>query len=137
MSEQELKMQEKQNARTQGENTKNETFYAPQVDIYETEKEVIVVADMPGVLPDGVDLSLEDNVLTIQGRREEEKHGGRMVLEEYEPGHYLRRFTVAETIDQEHIEASLADGVLRVRLPKAAPAQPKKIAVKCSSFDLT
>ena len=70
MSEQELKMQEKQNARTQGENTKNETFYAPQVDIYETEKEVIVVADMPGVLPDGVDLSLEDNVLTIQGRRE-------------------------------------------------------------------
>lgn len=83
-----------------------------------------------GVLPDGVDLSLEDNVLTIQGRREEEKHGGRMVLEEYEPGHYLRRFTVAKTIDQEHIEASLADGVLRVRLPKAAPAQPKKIAVK-------
>ena len=131
MSEQELKVQEKQNARTQGENTKNETFYAPQVDIYATEKEVIVVADMPGVQPDGVDLSLEDNVLTIQGRREEEKHEGRrMVLEEYEPGHYLRRFTVAETIDQEHIEASLADGVLRVRLPKAAPAQPKKIAVK-------
>ncbi len=101
------------------------------MDIYATEKEVIVVADMPGVQPDGVDLSLEDNVLTIQGRREEEKHEGRrMVLEEYEPGHYLRRFTVAETIDQEHIEASLADGVLRVRLPKAAPAQPKKIAVK-------
>ena len=132
MSEQELKVQEKQNARTQGETTKNETYYAPQVDIYETEKEVIVVADMPGVEPDGVDLSLEDNVLTIQGRRVEEKHSGRMVLEEYEPGHYLRRFTVAETIDQEQIEASLSDGVLRVRLPKAAPAQPKKIAVKIS-----
>lgn len=130
MSEKQLQVQEKQSARTQGETTKNETYYAPQVDIYETEKEVIVVADMPGVQPEGVDLSLEDNILTIQGRREEVTHSGRMVLEEYEPGHYLRRFTVAETIDQEGIEASLADGVLRVRLPKAAPAQPKKIAVK-------
>ncbi|MGI6637583.1 MAG: Hsp20/alpha crystallin family protein [Desulfobulbus sp.] len=130
MSEKQLQVQEKQSARTQGETTKNETYYAPQVDIYETEKEVIVVADMPGVQPEGVDLSLEDNILTIQGRREEVAHSGRMVLEEYEPGHYLRRFTVAETIDQEGIEASLADGVLRVRLPKTAPAQPKKIAVK-------
>ncbi|NQS72152.1 MAG: Hsp20/alpha crystallin family protein [Desulfobulbaceae bacterium] len=130
MSEKQLQVQEKQSARTQGETTKNETYYAPQVDIYETEKEVIVVADMPGVQPEGVDLSLEDNILTIQGRRKEVAHSGRMVLEEYEPGHYLRRFTVAETIDQEGIEASLADGVLRVRLPKAAPAQPKKIAVK-------
>ncbi len=130
MSEKQLQVQEKQSARTQGETTKNETYYAPQVDIYETEKEVIVVADMPGVQPEGVDLSLEDNILTIQGRRKEVAHSGRMVLEEYEPGHYLRRFTVAETIDQEGIEASLADGVLRVRLPKTAPAQPKKIAVK-------
>ena len=130
MSEKQLQVQEKQSARTQGETTKNETYYAPQVDIYETEKEVIVVADMPGVQPEGVDLSLEDNILIIQGRREEVAHSGRMVLEEYEPGHYLRRFTVAETIDQEGIEASLADGVLRVRLPKTAPAQPKKIAVK-------
>ncbi len=130
MSEKQLQVQEKQSARIQGETTKNETYYAPQVDIYETEKEVIVVADMPGVQPEGVDLSLEDNILTIQGRREEVAHSGRMVLEEYEPGHYLRRFTVAETIDQEGIEASLADGVLRVRLPKTAPAQPKKIAVK-------
>ena len=130
MSKQELKVQEKQSARAQGDHTKNEIYYAPQVDIYETEQEVVVVADVPGVLPEGVDVSLEDNVLTIQGRRDVEQHGGRMVLEEYEPGHYLRRFTVAETIDQERIEASLADGVLRVRLPKAAPAQPKKIAVK-------
>ncbi len=130
MSEHELKVQDRHSARTQGETTKNETCYAPQVDIYETEKEVVVVADMPGVQPDGVDLSLEDNVLTIQGRRGEEKHVGRMVLEEYEPGHYLRRFTVAETIDQERIEAALADGVLRVRLPKAEPTQPRKITVR-------
>ncbi len=129
MSEQELKVQEKHSAQTQGESTKDEPCYAPQVDIFETEHEMVVVADMPGVRPEGVDISLEDNVLTIRGRREADARGGRQILEEYAPGHYLRRFTVAESIDQEHIAASLADGVLKVRLPKAAPAQPRKIVV--------
>jgi HSP20 family protein len=130
MSENELKIQEKKSASAKDETTKTETYFAPHVDIYETEKEVIVVADMPGVQPTGIDLSLDENILTIQGQRMPEKQTGRLLLEEYEPGHYLRRFTVAETIDQEKIEASLVDGVLRVILPKLAPAQPKKITVK-------
>jgi len=130
MSEQELQVQERQNAHTAGESTKDEPCYAPQVDIYETEREVYVEADMPGVPADAVEISLEDSVLTIQGRRAAEARDGRLLLEEYVPGHYLRRFTVAETIDQEGIEASLADGVLKVRLPKAEPAKPRRIAVK-------
>ena len=130
MSEQELQVQERQHAHTAGESTKDEPCYAPQVDIYETEREVYVEADMPGVPADAVEISLEDSVLTIQGRRAAEAREGRLLLEEYVPGHYLRRFTVAETIDQEGIEASLADGVLKVRLPKAEPANPRRIAVK-------
>jgi HSP20 family protein len=130
MTEQELKIQEKKTVNQGGETTKNETYFAPHVDIFETEKDVIVIADMPGVASESIDLSLEDNILTIQGHRAPQKQMGRTLLEEYESGHYLRRFTVAETIDQEKIEASLADGVLRLRLPKVGPAQPKKIAIK-------
>jgi len=130
MTEQELKIQEKKAAQPNGETTKTGTYFAPHVDIFETDKEVIVIADMPGVATDGIDLSLEDNILTIQGRRPSPQHLGRLILEEYESGHYLRRFTVAEIIAQDKIEASLADGVLKVRLPKVGPAQPKKIEVK-------
>lgn len=130
MTAQELKIQEKKTAGPGDESTKNEACFAPHVDIFETEKEVIVVADMPGVTSEGVDLSLEENILTIQGQRTLQKRPGRVILEEYENGNYLRRFSVAESIDQAGIEASLADGVLRVLLPKAAPAQPKKIQVK-------
>jgi HSP20 family protein len=130
MTEQELKLQEKKAVSSGGESTKNETYFAPHVDIFETEKNVTVIADMPGVPPEGIDLSLEDNVLTLQGYRSLESQTGRVLLEEYESGHYLRRFTVAETINQDKIEASLVDGVLKVCLPKAGPSQPKKIEVK-------
>jgi len=130
MTDQELKLQEQKAARAGGETTKNETYFAPHVDIFESDREVTVIADMPGVTPEGVELSLEDSILTIQGHRPPRTQPGRPILEEYEIGHYLRHFTVAETIDQEQIEASLADGVLRVRLPKAVPAQPRKIQVK-------
>jgi HSP20 family protein len=130
MTEQELKLQEKKTVSSSGESTKNETYFAPHVDIYETEKDVTVIADMPGVTSEGIDLSLEDNILTIQGYRTLPNQTGRVLLEEYESGHYLRRFTVAESIDQDKIEASLVDGVLKVRLPKAGPSQPKKIEVK-------
>jgi HSP20 family protein len=131
MSEQEMKFQEKKTATPDGEATKNQLYFAPHVDIFETEQDVTVVADIPGVTTEGVELSLENNILTIQGRRlAAGKPAGRLILEEYESGDYLRRFTVAETIDQDKIEATLADGVLKVRLPKAVPAQPKKIEVK-------
>ncbi|MCL2341352.1 MAG: Hsp20/alpha crystallin family protein [Proteobacteria bacterium] len=130
MTAQELKVQDKKAAQPGGETTKNEACFAPRVDIYETEREVTVVAEMPGVTVGGLDLSLEDNILTIKGRRVVQEQPGRIILAEYENGNYLRRFTVAETIDQENIGAALADGVLTVHLPKAIPAQPRKIAVK-------
>lgn len=130
MTAQELKVQEKKAVQSNGETTKPDTYFAPHVDIFETEQEVVVMADVPGATAEGVDLALEENILTIQAQRVPVKHQGRVVLEEYETGHYLRRFTLAETIDQERIEASLVNGVLKVRLPKLGPSQPKKIEVK-------
>ena len=130
MATQELKIQEKKAVQPNGETTKPDTYFAPHVDIFETEQEVVVLADVPGVAPEGIDLALEENILTIQAQRSPVQYLGRVILEEYETGHYLRRFTLAESIDQERIEAALVNGVLKVRLPKLGPSQPKKIAVK-------
>jgi HSP20 family protein len=130
MATQELKIQEKKAVQPNGETTKPDTYFAPHVDIFETEQEVVVLADVPGVAPEGIDLALEENILTIQAQRSPVQYLGRVILEEYETGHYLRRFTLAESIDQERIEAALVNGVLKVRLPKLGPSQPKKITVK-------
>lgn len=130
MTANELKIQEKKVAQPNGETTKPDTYFAPHVDIFETDQEVVVMADVPGATTEGIDLALEENILTIQAQRTPIKYLGRVILEEYESGHYLRRFTLAETIDQERIEASLVNGVLKVRLPKLGPSQPKKIEVK-------
>lgn len=130
MATQELKIQEKKAVQPNGETTKPDSYFAPHVDIFETEQEVVVLADVPGVAPEGIDLALEENILTIQAQRSPVQYLGRVILEEYETGHYLRRFTLAESIDQERIEAALVNGVLKVRLPKLGPSQPKKITVK-------
>lgn len=132
---QELQIQERQDAQTAGEHTQDGPCWAPPVDIFETEAEMVVLADMPGVRPEDVDISLEEGVLSIRGRFtgaagiSSTAESGRLLMREYAAGHYLRRFTVAESIEQESIAASLADGVLRVRLPKARPARPRKITV--------
>jgi len=130
MNEQELKVHGKQLAQQDSEMTKPINFFTPAVDIFETDSEVTVIAEMPGVDNSGVEVSLEENTLTIRGHRDQENPGGKVLLEEYENGSYLRKFTVAETIDRENIRASMAEGLLRVELPKAEPAKPRKIEVQ-------
>jgi HSP20 family molecular chaperone IbpA len=93
----------------------------------------VILADMPGVSPDGVDVTLERNVLTIRGRTEDSPpQGFSPVYLEYQPGDYERVFTLSEDIEAERIEASVKDGVLRLVLPKAGPAQTKRIQVRAS-----
>jgi len=131
MSQQELQVQEKQVVQQKGEATKPEQYFVPAVDIYETDQNVTVVAEMPGVNSENVDISLEDDILTIRGSKlPEQPAGTRVLLKEYESGSYLRRFTLAETIDQDKIKASMSDGMLTVVLPKAEPAKPKKIEIQ-------
>lgn len=131
MSEQELKVQQKQEVPRQGEATKPGKYFIPAVDIYETDQEVTVIAEMPGVTARGIEVTLEDDVLTIKGRKEAEEHpNARVLLQEYESGNYQRRFTVSETIDQDKIRASLNNGLLKVVLPKTEPAKPRKIEVQ-------
>ena len=107
--------------------------FVPPSDIYETKDSIVVLAEMPGVAPDGVDIALERRVLTIRGRSAASEHGGyQCVYNEFANGDYERVFTLSENIDRDRIEARLKDGVLHLVLPKAETAKARKIELKAS-----
>ena len=128
---QELKVREKQEVDSPAELTTPGLVFTPAVDIFETEKEITLLADMPGVKADDLMIDLRDNTLTLSAdiapvdNSEQEE-----ILVEYETGRYYRQFTLGELINQENIDAKLSDGVLRLSLPKVEKATPKKISVK-------
>lgn len=131
MTEKEMQIQQRQEVQQAGEPTKPEKQYVPAVDIFETAEAVNVLAEMPGVAKEGVEIELENETLTIRGTMVSPVcQGETLLLQEFEQGHYLRKFTVAETIDQEKIQATMADGVLTLVLPKIAPAKPRRIEVR-------
>lgn len=116
-----------------GEATRNRDVFRPRTDIYETGDGVVLLAEMPGVEPGAVDITLEQRVLTIRGRTPDFDHEGyRQIYSEYRDGDYERAFTLSEDIDRDHIKASQKDGVLTLFLPKAAPAKAKKIKVRAA-----
>lgn len=114
-----------------GERTRSRPVFVPRADIYETQENVVLLVDMPGVAPDGVDITLEKRTLAISGYTEDQKHEAfRQVYAEYSAGDYERVFILSEDIDQDSIEASQKNGVLRLVLPKAASAKARKIQLK-------
>ena len=127
----ELKVREKQELAQPAEQTRPGRVFTPSVDIFETENEITLLADMPGVVPDNLSIDLRDDTLTLEGditpvddQKEE------MIYAEYSTGRYYRQFSLSEVIDQAKIDAQLQDGVLRLSLPKVEKATPRKITVK-------
>ncbi len=113
------------------EKTRGETFVAPDVDIFEKDDSLVLVADVPGVPADGVEVSLENGVLELTAHRGgAEKNPDDADYAEYKPAGYHRVFNLSDDIDAEKIGASVKDGVLTVTLPKSARARPRKIEVK-------
>ena len=130
MAEQEIQVADKKElAPETGEFTREGTYFTPAVDIYETEKELVVLVDMPGVNSENVEIELKENNLSIEGKVPDEEGGGQELLQEYRIGNYFRTFRVADTFDKSKISASMADGVLHLTLPKAEKAVPRKIPV--------
>src|SRR5919199_1335264 len=122
----ELKTVDRQDLRRRegGEPTRPRPVFLAPTDIYETKDSLVVLAEMPGVAPDAVDITLERRVLTIRGRTSNQDHPGyQQVYTEYADGDYERVFTLSEDIDRERIEATLKDGVLHLILPKAEAAK--------------
>jgi HSP20 family molecular chaperone IbpA len=104
-------------------------FAPPPVDIYEDDQGLVVVADLPGVEPGGLDVRVEQGVLTLQGRARA-LASGTPLHREYELTGFFRQFQLPEEIDAGRIEAALTQGVLTLRLPRAAPAPPRRIQVR-------
>ena len=131
MTEQELQPKAKEEAPAKGERVRPGRVFLPAVDIFETPEALTLVADMPGVPNDKVTIDVKDNHLTINGEIIPPlAEGETMALQEYYTGDYQREFQLGSQIDQARIEASMKDGVLRLLLPKAEKAKPRKIEVK-------
>ena len=129
----ELQVKSKQEVASPAEQTKPGVVFTPDVDIFENDRQLTLLADMPGVAPDDIQIDLNDNVLTIAGgvKPFENAHESDVLIE-FEIGRYYRQFTLSEVIDQGRIEAKLEDGVLRLILPKAEKAKPRQIAVSAA-----
>jgi HSP20 family protein len=115
-----------------GEPTREGVCYSPAVDIYEADDRITVVADMPGVRQDGVDVDIKEGVLTISGAVEQVPDRLRPVYREYDVGGYLRQFAIGDKIDSEKISASLSNGVLTLELPKTDRLRSRRIEVSAS-----
>jgi HSP20 family molecular chaperone IbpA len=108
-----------------------ESYFVPPADVFETTDELVLVTDMPGVKPDGLDVTIEENVLAIRGRpKVKEDPAGQSLLQEFAVGEYYRAFQLPADFDSQKTRASLKQGVLTLRIPKSERLKPRRIEVK-------
>jgi len=111
------------------------TAWAPAVDIYETQDELVVKADLPAVIEKDLDVRVENNMLTIRGERkfEREVSEDSYLRVERAYGSFSRSFSLPNTVNTDAIKAEYRNGVLTVRMPKREESKPKQIKVSISS----
>jgi HSP20 family protein len=132
MVERTVAVPESQQVETSTEGTRTqERYITPPVDIYEMPESLVVTADVPGVSQEDLDIRVDNNVLTIQGRA---KHAitDESTYREYELVNVFRQFELTDVVDQSKISADLKHGVLTLVLPKAEAAKPRQIPVRVS-----
>jgi HSP20 family molecular chaperone IbpA len=127
---QELTVRDKREMVAKEEKTAPGRYFVPNADIHETNDALTVVMEMPGVDRDHLNISLENDVLRVEGQIDFSKYEGmEPVYTEYNIGHYARSFALSNKIDRDRISAQLEDGVLTLTLPKAAEARTRRIAI--------
>ena len=111
------------------------TTWAPLVDIYETENELVIKADLPDVVEKDIDVRVENNMLTIRGERkfEESVKEDNYLRVERAYGFFSRSFSLPNTVNTEAIQATYKDGVLKVVLPKRAESKPKQVKINVTN----
>jgi len=130
-STQELQVQKKRELENKEESTIPVRLFVPVADIYEAENDLTITLEMPGVEKNNVDILVEDEVLSVEGRLDLTKYQGlQPVYTEYNIGHYARSFRLSSKIDQNKIAAEMKDGVLSLKLPKVEEAKPRSIQIQ-------
>jgi HSP20 family protein len=122
----------KDRAEARPEATRGGVYFTPRVDIVETDGELTLYAEVPGVRPEDVDLRYEKGELFLHGRVLPRQQKQTMLLQEYEDGDFYRAFTINESIDAERISAECKNGILIVHLPKVEAVRPRQIKVRGS-----
>jgi len=112
------------------ERTLGGTTYSPRFDIWENDDEMILYGDLPGVMPEDLDVRFENPVLTIHGKVSPRHNDIKFLHGEYGIGDFHRTFTIGEAIATERISAELKNGVVTVHLPKSEKVKPRRIEVK-------
>jgi HSP20 family protein len=109
--------------------------WAPAVDIYETESELVVTADLPGINEKDIDVRVENNMLTVRGERKLEKtiNEDNMLRVERAYGSFSRSFSLPNSVNTEAIKADYHEGVLTVKMPKREESKPKQVKVNVAS----
>lgn len=124
-----MKLTTQQETRPAAERPAQENFVAPVVNIFETKDGYVLEAELPGVNKDGLEITLEDNELTLVGRRQFEAMPGTPVFRESRDVHFRRVFQLDPAIDTGRIAAKMDQGVLKLTLPKSEKVKPRKIVV--------
>lgn len=106
-------------------------YYQPPTDVRETDTDIVIQFDMPGVSSDHVDLTVEKGTLTVTGKADVEE-AGTAVYRETHVGDYQRTFTLSDDVDTEKIQAEMKAGVLTVKVAKAEKAKPKRVEITCA-----
>jgi len=114
------------------EDTRPGLLFRPDVDILEHSDAYMILADMPGVTEDAVDIQLDKGVLTLDARAAEDTTEGTPRHAEYRSGGYHREFRISKDIDAAGVTATMKNGVLELRLPKSAESQPRRISVEAA-----
>lgn len=129
-NQQEVQVQKKQEVEKKQEGTVPGRVFVAVADIFETDQALTVVLEMPGVNKDNVDVHVENDVLSVEGRVNFSNYAGlQPAYTEYNVGNYARSFQLSSKIEQDAISAELKDGVMTLVLPKAEKARPRKITV--------
>ncbi len=116
---------------TERDKSKRSAIWAPDVDIKETDREILIKADLPGMKMEDIDVSVDEDQLVIKGERKEEKEekDKNYIRVERSYGSFYRSFNIGVPVKSDQIKATYRDGVLVINIPKAEAKKPKKIAV--------
>ena len=111
------------------ERVEQQAWFSPEVNIFETPDGYVLEGEMPGVNKEGLEITLEDNTLTIVGHRNDASFDGSPVYRESRAGGFRRVFELDPAIDTSKISAKMEQGILKLHLPKAEKVKPRKIQV--------